>query len=62
MKSPCDERFLAEAKRFELRLRCDDCAHFCDDLGTCVHGYPTAEHRGPLDAPFVVFCKEFELA
>lgn len=64
MKTPVDARLREEAERFALRFRCDDCVHFRPDA--CAHGYPIEAHRGssegPIEGPFVVFCKEFELA
>lgn len=62
MKTPVDARLREEAARCALRFRCDDCAHFRREDARCAHGYPTGEHRGALDGPFVVFCKEFEFS
>ncbi len=56
-----DATLRREAERFDLRFRCDDCAHFDAERAACSHGYPTGEHRLPLAAPEIVFCKEFEL-
>lgn len=61
MRTPVDATLRDEAARFALRFRCDDCAYFAPELATCSHGFPTAEHRLPLAAEEVVFCKEFEL-
>jgi hypothetical protein len=61
MKTAVDARLLEEAKRFRLRHTCDDCVYFAESA--CIHGYPTAEHRVPLElGREVVFCKELELA
>ena len=61
MKTIVDAQLRDEAKRFLLRYRCDDCAHFDAEGARCVHGYPTEEHRRGIDADVIVFCKEFEL-
>jgi hypothetical protein len=61
VKTPVDARLREESARFALRFRCDDCVHFRSETAACAHGYPTDEHRGPVEGPFVVFCKEFEL-
>ncbi len=61
MRTTVDDRLLDEAKRFELRFGCEDCAHFAGEA--CLHGYPTTQHRRALLRPGAVlsFCKEFEL-
>ena len=60
MRTRVDEKLRDEAERFGFRFRCDDCVHF---TGTsCVHGFPTEEHRRTLDSPEIVFCKELEIA
>jgi hypothetical protein len=59
MRTLVDPRLRDEAERFDLKWRCDDCAHFRD--GACAHGYPTEPHRKTLEEPFIVFCKEFEM-
>lgn len=57
-----DATLREEAARFGLKFRCDDCVHFIAERERCAHGYPTEDHRRTLDAPFVVFCKELEIA
>jgi len=64
VKTPVDERLLREARTFELKFRCEDCAHFAVDGERCANGYPVGPHRArPLEGlPSLEFCKEFELA
>jgi hypothetical protein len=67
MKTPVDDRLVAEAARFGLRFACDDCVHFSPERErTCGHGWPIRLHRGATDSAgsreSVEFCKEFELA
>ena len=59
-----DEQFRREARQFELRFTCENCAWFDAEGGCCSHAYPNEEHRGiDLDqVDRVSFCKEFELA
>lgn len=70
MKFPLTEQLLDEARRFELRSACRDCAFWSDVRATCLHGWPDeGQRRWPLDAPDehgarpteVAFCREFEL-
>ncbi|MDQ2645718.1 MAG: hypothetical protein M3020_18020 [Myxococcota bacterium] len=61
MKTLVDARLRDEARRFELRLACEDCAHFCPEQGGCTHGYPKRVERGLDGAEELEFCKEFEL-
>ena len=70
-----DDRLRAEARRFDLRFACPDCASFDPDgidpegeaegapRGRCSLGYPNAMHRDPSlqGRAEVVFCKAFEL-
>jgi hypothetical protein len=58
-----DPNLRAEAKRFELRFTCEDCAHFAAERRACANGYPTRAHLGvDLEAEeSLEFCKEFEL-
>jgi hypothetical protein len=58
-----DPRLRAEAKRFEFRFTCEDCAHFAAERRACANEYPTRPHLGvDLDAAeSLEFCKEFEL-
>ncbi len=63
MRTLIDATLRAEAKRFELRFTCEDCAHFAAERQGCAHGYPTAAHLG-VDLELresLEFCKEFEL-
>jgi hypothetical protein len=59
-----DERLIAEAARYGLRLHCEDCALFDEERAACAHGFPTGEHRRAEAERVgrVVFCKDFELA
>jgi hypothetical protein len=60
-----DDRFRAEASKFDLRCTCDACAAFVAERSTCAYGYPTEPHRRlPLagEPREFVFCKTFELA
>lgn len=64
MKLPVDPQFREERARYALRLHCEDCALFDPAHQTCVHGYPTDDHRRPTgddDDMGVVFCKDFEV-
>lgn len=61
MKTRVDARLLEEARRFELRLACEDCAHFCPEHQGCAHGYPNRVERRLDGAAELEFCKEFEL-
>ena len=65
-RAEVQEEFEAEAARFNLRFRCDDCAHFDASNDRCAFGHPTAAMRdgstwvlGPRGA--WMFCKDFEL-
>ncbi len=66
MKTVVDRRLVEQARVFELRFACEDCAHFHEDL--CTLGYPAAPRRHALASepsrPGVAleFCKSFELA
>lgn len=63
MKTRVDLRLLDEARRFELRFTCDDCAHFSmsEADGRCANGWPRGERARPLSAgEHIEFCKEFE--
>jgi hypothetical protein len=60
MKTLVDATLRLEAARFGLLYRCEDCAYFEQERGTCSHGYPTDPHRKSLDGEFIVFCKEFD--
>jgi len=61
VKTPVDARLRDEARRFELRLACEDCAHFCPHTAACAHGYPNRVERSLEGAAELEFCKEFEL-
>jgi len=52
-----------EARRFELRFTCVDCAHFAVERQACANGYPNRPHLSvDLEAQQALeFCKEFEL-
>lgn len=59
-----DSRLRAEAARFRLRFRCEECAHFSPEDGACGNGYPTTPHWGVdlARAEALEFCKAFELS
>jgi hypothetical protein len=63
VKTPVDERLILEARAFELRFCCEDCAHFESDRGRCGNGYPVEAHRArPLEGlSSLEFCNQFEL-
>jgi hypothetical protein len=61
VKTLVDARLCDEARRFELRLACEDCAHFCPESRACAHGYPNRVERRLEAARELEFCKEFEL-
>jgi hypothetical protein len=61
VRTRADDRLRAEAARFALRFACEDCAHFDDAKGACLHGYPPSPRRAELLRDEIVFCKEFEL-
>jgi hypothetical protein len=61
VKTRVDARLLEEARRFELRLACEDCAHFCPENRSCAHGYPNRVERRLDGTAELEFCKEFEL-
>ncbi len=64
MKTRVDDALRDEARQFRLRFRCEACAHFAPEAGTCANEYPNAAHRDvELDhCTELEFCKEFELA
>lgn len=64
MRHTADERFLTEARVYQLRFTCEHCVHFVEATRGCGEGFPNADH---LEKPLVVgsemvFCKSFELA
>ena len=71
VRFPMTPMLLDEARRYELRSACRDCAFWLPRRGECVHGWPDeGQRRWPLDAAEpdtgevpreVAFCKEFEL-
>ncbi len=71
MRFALTDQLVAEARRFELRSACRDCAQWSARRGECRHGWPDeGQRRWPIDAPDpdtgqrpaeVAFCKEFEL-
>jgi hypothetical protein len=63
MKTEVTPRLRDEARRFQLRFACEDCAHFAPERSACAYGYPNEAHRAlDLDASRTLeFCKEFEL-
>jgi hypothetical protein len=63
VRTPIDLNLRQEAKRFELRFTCGDCAHFAAEHRACANGYPTLPHlEVDLEAQGTLeFCKEFEL-
>jgi hypothetical protein len=71
LKFALTAKLVDEARRFELRSACRDCAFWSARHAVCWHGWPDeGQRRWPLDAPDpvtgqppteVAFCKEFEL-
>ncbi len=70
MRFPLTDQLIDEARRFELRSACRDCAFWSTQTGVCLHDWPDeGQRRWPLDAPNpdgsrpteAYFCKEFEL-
>lgn len=70
MRFPLTPRLVEEARAFELRSACRDCAFWLVRRQACLHGWPDdGQRRWPLDAPDAdgaapaeaIFCKEFEL-
>ncbi|MGZ3416603.1 MAG: hypothetical protein ACXVEF_24950 [Polyangiales bacterium] len=59
MKTRVTLQLLEEARRWELRFTCDECAHFQGDR--CAHGWPEGERSRTLrEGETIAFCKEFE--
>ena len=58
-----DDRLREEARRFELRFACPDCASFDDEARACSLGFPSEPHEDPQieGRREVIFCKSFEL-
>ncbi len=58
-------RFRDEIARFDLRFRCESCAHVARTSASCSLGYPDHFLRGELRAiepsGALTFCKCFEL-
>lgn len=63
MLSVVDEPLRRDARAFELRFRCEDCAHFDPSTGRCAEGYPNEQHRRVAleSVTTLSFCKSFEL-
>lgn len=63
MITTVDGRLRDEARRFELRFACPDCASFDDEARRCSLGFPVDDHVDPhIDQrDRIVFCKAFEL-
>ncbi|MCX7809135.1 MAG: hypothetical protein N2515_11070 [Deltaproteobacteria bacterium] len=60
-----DRLFREEARRYHLRMHCEECALFDDERGLCAHGYPTEPHRkvpSLEEINEIRFCKHFEAA
>lgn len=58
-----DARLREEARRFDLRFACTDCASFDEEGRRCSLGFPIEPHEDPRieGRAEVVFCKAFEL-
>ncbi len=63
MRLLVDQRFLDEARRFELRCTCRVCVYFAPESEGCSEGFPNGEHlTRPEDVgQQICFCKKFEL-
>jgi len=60
-------RFEAQRREFSFRFTCEDCAHFDEATGECLHGFPNGLHRegryaGDPGPATILFCKDFDLA
>jgi hypothetical protein len=58
--------FDAQRSAYSFRFTCEDCAHFDERDGTCLHGFPNRLHRlaryeGSPRPDVIVFCKDFDL-
>jgi hypothetical protein len=70
MDFPFSEDFKLEVKQYNLKYKCDSCAHFDEPGSRCSYDYPTdngnyfyimnygAKHKY---GPRFSFCKHFEL-
>jgi hypothetical protein len=62
-----EPEFDAQRGAYSFRFTCEDCAHFDERDGACLHGFPNRLHRlehyasAPRPA-VIVFCKDFDLA
>lgn len=63
MRTVVDSGLRREARAFELKYSCPDCAHFDPARVACAEGYPNDSHREGVipSEDVVVFCKSFEL-
>ncbi len=63
MKQAIDDELLEQARVFDLKFACQDCAHFDASHDLCVHGYTDRPTQADLRRPGgnLAFCKEFEL-
>jgi hypothetical protein len=58
--------FEAQCERFGFCFTCEHCAHFDDETGECLHGFPNGMHRlayytAPKKPATILFCKDFDL-
>ncbi|MCX6112840.1 MAG: hypothetical protein NTY22_06120 [Proteobacteria bacterium] len=65
---PASEDFKAEVKKYNLRYKCVDCAHFHEPNNRCSFDYPIDQtsyfyimNYGEGHIPRFSFCKHFEL-
>jgi hypothetical protein len=61
-----DPEFDAQRSAYSFRFTCEDCAHFDERGGDCLHGFPNRLHRlaryeGSPRPDVIVFCKDFDL-
>jgi len=61
VKTRVEARFLREARVFDFRFACDDCAHFDARGERCSLAYPAAPRRDDLGRTHLELCKSFEL-
>ncbi|MCP4680495.1 MAG: hypothetical protein GY854_34435 [Deltaproteobacteria bacterium] len=67
MEVAYDTDFDSQRERYHFCFTCEHCAHFDDETGDCLHGFPSHMHRltyylaepKPLT---ILFCKDFDLA
>ncbi len=59
--------FEDQRRRYSFCFTCDHCAHYDDECGVCLHGYPNELHVlayyvADEKPGTILFCKDFDLA